>query len=426
MQQPSQTTGPIVTAPRAMPGRGSHRPVASIAVLSAALALAPLAGFHNAAHAQEKYRLKGSEWTKEPAADPSSAAGQLQEIRRKLAAGNAEDAKDLADEWLKKYPNQPLKVQTLLVRGDCWVSIGNEYKALFDYEQVIRGYPGSDEFNIALEREFEIARLYSAGRKRRFLGMRILPAGGEAEEIFVRIQERSPGSELGEKASMLLGDHYFNRGDMPSAAEAYDLFLVNYPRSVSRERAMLRAIQANLATFKGPNFDSTGLIEAGERIKQFQREFPAAAERLGGDAILVRIDESLGVKDYDRAMWYIGRGERNAGAVLFRRVIRDHPQTTAARLAMEQLVKLDLPLSGPESAAATRPAGRRTQDLVVPGAASRPASPAAAPSNGPNADNVGPSSTDAVRAPAEAMPEKSPSNAPVAPAPDRAPEPSKP
>ncbi|MCX5661228.1 MAG: outer membrane protein assembly factor BamD [Planctomycetota bacterium] len=363
-------------------GRGSLRtlfvPTLLVPTLAAALALLPLAA---PVSAQDKYRLEGKDWAKEAAADPASAAGQLQAIRRTLAKGDADEAKDMADDWIKRFPNQPLLVQAYLVRGDSWVAMGNEYKALFDYEQVIRGYPSTDEFNIALEREFEIARLYSAGRKRKFAGMRILPAEGEAEEIFVRTQERSPGSELGEKASMALGDHYFNHGSMPSAAEAYDLFLVNYPRSASRERAMLRAIQANLATFKGPSFDPTGLIEAGERIKQFQREFPAAAERLGGDAILVRIDESLGVKDYDRAQWYIERGHRNAGAVLFRRVIRDHPQTTAARLAMERLVKLDLPLAGPETVATTRPAAKRTSDLVVPNTGRPPASaPAASPS----------------------------------------------
>ncbi len=168
------------------------------------------------------------------------------------------------------------------------------------------------------------------------------PRGDDAEEIYIRIQERAPGSDLGERASMALGDYYFNHGVMSSAAEAYDLFLINYPRSQSRERAMERAIQANLATFKGPAYDPTGLIEAAERIRQYAKEYPAAAERMGCDAILVRIDESLGIKDYQRANWFLGQGRRWSAITLYRRVVRDHPQTAAARSALEQLARLNV------------------------------------------------------------------------------------
>lgn len=312
--------------------------IASTALLGLALLASP-------ARAEDRYQLDSNDWKKIAEADPASPEGKLQKIRRAIAEERPEDAKDLADDWIDQYPNHPMLVEAYLLRGDSRVAKGNEYRALYDYEYVIRMYPGSEQFITALEREYQIAQIYSAGRKRKFLGMRMISAGGEAEEIFIRIQERTPGSELGEKASLALADHYFKRGEMVNAAEAYDLFLINYPRSQYRERAMLRCIQSNLATFKGPKFDGTGLVEAAQRIKQYQSEFPAAADRLGAEALLVRIDESLGLKSFYNAGWYETRDRRRSAIVMYQRVIRDHPQTAAARAAMDELIRLEAPLT---------------------------------------------------------------------------------
>lgn len=292
------------------------------------------------ARAQEGYTLEGGEWVAQAKADPNSAEGELQAIRTMLET-NAKQAEKLAKAFIEKRPNHPMIAEAYLLRGDALVKRRRYYKALYDYEFVIRVYAGTEHYLTAIEREFEIARLFAAGMKRRLLGMRIVPAGEEAEELFIRIQERLPGSTVGEKASMALGDYYFDRSDMKMAAEAYDLFLINYPRSAMRERALLRLIEASLARFKGPQFDSTGLIEAAERLKDFQSEFPAAADRIGSEALLVRVNESMALKALLDARWYLARGRQVGAAYSLRRVVVDYPDTEAAELALVELSQLD-------------------------------------------------------------------------------------
>lgn len=289
------------------------------------------------AFGQQRFRLSGDAWQEQSNFDPSSPEGQLQAIRKQIAAGDAKDAQDAAEQWIERYDGHPMMDEAYLLRGDARAARQHYFKALFDYEIVIRQYPASDHFVTALEREFEIARLFANGMKRKWLGTRMLSAVGEAEEIFIRIQERLPGSELGEQAMLELGDLYFRQAEMTSAVDAYDLFLLNYPRSSYRERAMLRLIEASLATFKGPRFDPTGLIEASQRIKQFERDFPASAERLGADALLVRINELLALKQQRVAEWYVARGDEVAAAYMYQRVVRDYPQTSAARLSAQAL-----------------------------------------------------------------------------------------
>jgi len=327
----------IVTDSISLRGRGGQRAMlVVVCALAMTLLLAP------PLHAQETYRLEDDQWKPLSRIDPASPAGQLQSARRELAGDNAKRALELVEAWITQYPNHELTAEALLLQGDAMVAAGNEYKALYPYERVIREYPGSEQYMTALDREFAIARQYAAGLNRKFLGMRLLSAESEAEELFIRIQERAPGSALGEDASMALGEYYYDRGQMRSAVAAYDMFLVNYPRSPRRERAMLRLIQANLATYRGPRFDATGLLEASERIRQYSEQYPAAAERLGTDALLVRIDESMALQLLYNGEWYSQRGKWLSAATMYRRLLADYPQTAAADAAVNRLEKMGL------------------------------------------------------------------------------------
>ncbi len=315
----------------------------------------------------QKYELEGGDWVKQPVAEPGSPEGKLDAIRRLIALDKGKKAKQAADDWIEDYPDHPMLVEAYLLRGDANVARKHFFKSLFDYEFVIREFSGTEQFHTAMEREFELAKMFAAGMNRRLWGMRILPATGEAEEILVRIQERGPGSELGEMASMLLADYYFDKPQMDSAAEAYDLFLINYPRSLKREWAMLRLIQANLARFKGPRFDATGLIDAGQRLKTYRAEYPASAERIGVDALLIRIDESLAMRDMVAAGWHVQRKQELSAIYLYQRVVTDFPQTAAAQDAIRILNKMGAPvLHVEETSSAARPQPADVSDVAEP------------------------------------------------------------
>ncbi|MEX0745131.1 MAG: outer membrane protein assembly factor BamD [Phycisphaeraceae bacterium] len=327
--------------------------------LIASLAVVVLLGGATAG-AQDRYELGDDAWQLAETAEPGSPAGQLQQARRALAEEKPKRAEPLASDWIDAYPDHPLMPVARMVRGDARVAMGREYRALFDYEYVIRLFPESPQYHAALEREYEIADRFTRGRRRHLWGMRILTAYSEGEELLIRIQERAPGSELGEQASLTLADYYYRAGDMADAAEAYDLFLLNYPQSSRRERAMRRLILANLARVAGPAFDPTGLLEAGERLRVYREEFPAGAEQLGADAIEMRIEESLADKDLRSARWHEQRGERVSAAYLYQRLLADHPQTTAAVEANERLAALDLPVNPGLSARGRQ--GRQAED----------------------------------------------------------------
>ena len=296
------------------------------------------------ATAQDEFKLEKGDWKKKTVVDPASPEGELQAVRRAIAEQQPKKATKLADAWIKKHARHGSMVEARFLKAEALYAWGRFFEALYDYEHVIRYYAATEYFHRALEREFVIAKSFVEGRERRLFGMRFrlggfrwLPAEGEGEELLIRIQERSPGSELGEKASLLLGDQYFKRAQMLNAIDAYDLFLINYPRSVHREHVILKLIRAHLATFKGPRFDPTGLVEASQRIKQYKSEYPANAQKMGLDSILIRIEESIARKELFTADWYERTGQKVSAKYIHERVLRDHPQSAAAQEALRKL-----------------------------------------------------------------------------------------
>ena len=286
-------------------------------------------------------------WAAEPEPDADSPEGRILRIRRLLAEDEGRAARREANRWLEDFPDHERLPEVRVLRGDARVASGRYYRAMFDYEHVAGNYPGTEQFHIALERQYELASRFLRGLKRRLGPFRILPVRSESEEALIRIQQRAPGSEIGERAMFTLAEYYHDRGRMALAAEAYDLFLMNYPRSRKRPVAMERLIEVSVARYKGPEYDSSGLIEAQERLAAYKAEYPAAAERFGAEGLEMRIDESLGEQAYQQARWFERRGEDVSAAYLYRRLIREHPGTAVSRRALERLEALDEPIPDP-------------------------------------------------------------------------------
>ncbi|MEM9108738.1 MAG: outer membrane protein assembly factor BamD [Planctomycetota bacterium] len=322
-------------------------------ILPGTLVLTMTISLMSPAAAQPTHELDDTDsFVKQAEPDPSTPEGQLQLIRRTLVEGRASQAERDAEEWIEANPGSPLLVEAYLLKGDSIATQGDYYRSLEDYELVIGLYPGTEQYRTAIEREYDIAKLFVGGLNRRgsWIGLRLFEADDTGIELLIRVQERLPGSALGERASIDIGDYYFDEGDMEMASEAYDLFLLNYPESRQREWAMLRLIQASLARYKGPQFDPSGLTDAAQRLREYQRDYPAAAEKIGAEALMVRINESLAKKKLVTAQWYEERGQERGAITMYRNVVQDYPGSAAAQEALKELNGRGLPVIDPRRA----------------------------------------------------------------------------
>ncbi|GJM19215.1 MAG: hypothetical protein DHS20C14_14280 [Phycisphaeraceae bacterium] len=282
----------------------------------------------------------GQAWVSTNAPAPGTDEAFIADVRVLLAQGEPEKAKSLLNDWIKanERTSNPNLGEAFLLRADAWFAMDREYKSLFDYEVVIRDFPDSDAFPVAIEREFEIGRMYLDGLRRRLFGMRIEPARGLGEELLIRVQERMPGSRLAEEAAITLADHFYDRRQLDLAGDMYAIFLANYPRSEHREAALLRQIDCNVAQFKGPQYDGATLIEARLLLDDYAANYPTAAARSGfTEGLETWIDESAAQQMLEAASWYFGQNDDPSARLTLRRLIRRHPESAAAREAVRMM-----------------------------------------------------------------------------------------
>ncbi len=308
------------------------RRIFALAIALAALMLA------RPAAAQDEYTLTEEDtWAAQPAQEMSTSERELHQARLALARGEYERAESLATRWLKRYKRDPMIPEAHLIRGDALLARKEHYDALFDFEAVARLYPGSEAFVTALEREYEIASLFLAGTKRKMWGLRIFDASEDAEEIMIRIQERLPGSRLAEQAGMRLADYYFGERRINLAADAYLLFLELYPNSPDASKARRRLIYCYLASFKGPQWQATGLYDARARLRELRAREPAVAEQVGADGLLLRIDEADAQRMLTTARWYLRVNDPISAERFIRTLVKRYPRSVAARDALMQI-----------------------------------------------------------------------------------------
>ncbi len=296
------------------------------------------------ASAQTQVRQDASgQWQ---ASAPSSSSpdsadrAEMDEIRRLLAEGRAEEAQRRADEWIPRASKQnPFYPEALLLRGNAKLAQDDEFDALYDYEEIIKDFPGSEQFVPALEQELEVARLYLGGRRKQsWLLLRIDSGVPTAEEIIIRINERLPGSALAEQALLDLANFYYDERDLRMASEAYDVFLANFPRSEHRELALSRRVYSAIGQFKGPRYNTRGLLDATVLLRQYQDEFPLQAQLAGlDDGLATRLDEGKASQLLTTAQWYLDRGDAASARLTLRRLVQNHPRTGAAAKAYAYL-----------------------------------------------------------------------------------------
>lgn len=320
--------------------------------------MAALAAAWGASAQTTEYTLTDDgEWVETRAPEPGTDEAVIAEARRLLADGAPGAAKGILDDWISEHETTANRwlPEAYRVRGDALLAMDREFKAMYDYEAVVREFPGSEEFMIALEREFEIALRYVNGLKIRVLGIRFENAENLGAEFLIRVQERAPGSALAERAAIELADYYYRKRRMELAREAYIVYIENFPQGPNLQRAMKRRIFTNIALFKGPQYDASSLIDAREQIRAFKNVFPVEAEQTGlDDAMQARIDESAAAQMLETANWYLRRVEPAAAKLVLKRLIRRHPRSLAASRAIQLMQEKgwleEAPPSAPPSA----------------------------------------------------------------------------
>ena len=214
---------------------------------------------------------------------------------------------------------------------------GKRVDAFFYLDELMDEHPDSPLYQQALQRQYDIADAYLSGYKRVFLFWPTLSTEDEAVDMLYRIQQRSPGSLLAEKALLRTADYYYSTSDYDLAADAYMVYTKSYPRSPLIPQVRLRRAYATLAQFRGTRYDATPLTDARAQLVEIAAAYPDIAHDEGLVDLVRRIDDTFAQKVYRQADFYRRTSQPAAAIYNYRFLIATFPDSPEAKLAQQQL-----------------------------------------------------------------------------------------
>ncbi len=325
-----------------------------------------LAFCSSALAAPQSWDLQNGQWVPvaaQPVAQPVQPDPVLDEAEDLLARGDHSTARKLLLNWVKTHKvDDPQRDRAVFLFAQVYFQSGDRIRSFYHCDELMDSFQDSPLFYRALELQYRIADAYLRGYKRTFLGLPILSAEDEAVEMLFRIQNRSPGSPIAEKALLRTADYYYASSDFDLAGDAYGAYVRSYSRSPLVPKVRLRQAFCSLARFRGLPYDATPLIDARAQLVDVINSYPDLAEQENLRAILERIDGSFAQKIALTADFYRRTHDLSAAAYHYRFLIKTYPKSDEAKRAREQLrsfpaeaLKVPEPPAGNGYAPATQP-----------------------------------------------------------------------
>jgi outer membrane protein assembly factor BamD (BamD/ComL family) len=100
--------------------------------------------------------------------------------------------------------------------------------------------------------------------------------------------------------------------------------------------------RSKLASYKGPNYNSSSLVSAKTYYENFKERYPKDAEKLDVDTILKQIDEQLGYKQLSIGRYYQRTGSKQSANFYYQMVIDNWPKSKAALTARDLISGKDI------------------------------------------------------------------------------------
>ena len=132
----------------------------------------------------------------------------LDRVEQLLREKKSREAKKLAIDWVVANRDHAQRDRGLYLVAQALYQYGNRIRAFYYLDELMDTYPESAYYGPALEKQFQIADQYLKGYKRRFFYVPAFHAYDEAIEMLFRIQHRSPGSQLAERALLRTANYY--------------------------------------------------------------------------------------------------------------------------------------------------------------------------------------------------------------------------
>jgi outer membrane protein assembly factor BamD len=291
------------------------------------------------------YETPGSDrnWTRTRAAD------QLEVAREALEAGRYGEAIKAARRTVQNWPLSDYAPEAQYLLARAYDARGRSERAFKEYQLLLERYPKFDKYQEVVERQFEIANEYLAGKWFRLWGT--IPLFGSMErtvQMYEKVIKNGPYSAVAPQAQINIGSarenqsSFFNKIDpFREALQAYltaaDRYFEN--QEIASE-AVFRAANAYFQQAQKADYDQTMAAQAIATFGDFITLYPndprvaEARERISQ----LRVEQARG--SYATAQFYEKRKSWSGALIYYNEVLLNDPTSPYAEPARQKIQEI--------------------------------------------------------------------------------------
>lgn len=264
-------------------------------------------------------------------------------------AGKYKEARKLFKKAGSKWPDSSLEEDAIFMAAECEFFLDEYPDASDGYANLLDKYENSRHLDVVVTRQFAIARYWLELQevdKQYVLEPNLTnetkpwwDVTGNAHAVMQSVWINDPTGPLADDSVFATANDYFVNGRFIEADEYYEQLREDYPKSEHLANAFLLGLQAKLATYQGPDYDPTPLLESEKLIEQALLQFPTqlANER---DRIMEtrqRIQKLKAERDLFMGEFFAKKKYFQSAAHYHRRVLETAPNTELAAQAQASM-----------------------------------------------------------------------------------------
>ena len=295
----------------------------------------------------ETWRLKDGDRWESVASDPQErylhAISELKELAR---AGDGAQVKRTLKQIQEEFPDRVGPDLDLFITGELQYWRDHYGKALEKFEKMLKNYAGSEFSAPALQREFDMAQAYLAGRKKTVLGIFKISGYAEGVSIMEKVSDRAGLDEpngIGVRAAIAVAEHFEANEKYMEAYLKWSEIASYWETGPIGKRALYRMAEDNLAAYDKPreekrsHYDASKLTTAKTYYARFLALYAEDAKENGVPDKMQHIDEEMAHKQLTIGQFYRRTRKHQAANLYFDMVARTWPNTEAGAMAKEAL-----------------------------------------------------------------------------------------
>ena len=282
----------------------------------------------------------GEGWNQEEedaGAAEQSASEQLHKAQAFETSGDLKKAIGAYRTLVRKWPESGVAPEAQIKVASLDEAIHELDRAFDAYGKYVSTYPRGADFDKAVEAQFNIARAFLAGERRKLFGMKTFSSMERAQKMFEEIVKNAPFSKWAALSQFNIGQTHEKRGEFPEALAAYQLVVEKYSADDVAADALYQIGYIQLKLSNAGSNDKAARTKAKEAFEDFLMRYPQSEKAAQVKENLASLSGTDTKKTLGIAQFYERTKNYKAAVIYYNNVIKTSPDSAEAETAKKRI-----------------------------------------------------------------------------------------